>query len=889
VLLALMGGCGEGPAEEGASLAAPLTCSPTTYEAEAVTKSTGGESPPGWNIWTNGYVATQHAFGSGKTTVTVRAAGSKAAGVWPNMVVSIGGQVIGSAVVSSESYSEYTFSATTTEGTREIRIEFTNDYYQNGEDRNLFVDKFTITCEGGSGGAGGNGGTSGNGGAGNGGTSNGGTGNGGAGNGGTGNGGTSGSGTIPGSATLSFQTDWGSGYCANVDVKNDGTATSTSWLARLDLKQSTISNVWNAKLSGSAGVVNAEPMDYNAKIPASQTTSFGFCANATGPNYKPSLLGVTIYGASGGSGGSGGQGGTAGSSGQGGTAGQGGAGQGGASGEGGTAGSAGQGGTTGEGGAAGEGGTSGEGGDGGTAGEGGTSGEGGASGGQAGTENGGSGGEGGAGDDSGDYEPPTGGYVIQSPVLADPELAIEHALSTADFYENARDAVGGGFYTYLNRQGQPTSTNKSFVVQSRNAYAFVRAFMLSGDEHYLDLARHALTFLYDHGWDPTYGGFYFQGDRFGNKVSDPSGSQSPKWSFVQHYALVGVNAMCEATRSSLDCGWLDTGIASLDQRLWDFRPGFIGYYNNASLDFTSRWGKGFTPTIDGITTHALHDYLLTNAAPRRARLLDLADAASDRFVPNMTAPGVKFGFPEEYDSNWNIDTGQRFGFVGHIYKTAWCLARAYQVDQRAKYRDGARQILLQMYEKGGFDKVNGAPNYSFYYDSGVASTDKEYWQLEQAILSGLYGHEIAATDAERAVFLEMADRSTLFYFTHLPDTVYGGIFFQTNASGSVVRTDKGDQWEGAYHDVELAYHLYVDGNLRFWRRPVTLYYRFEAAPNPRSFPLSPVPFPEGRLAISEVWHEGAPYEDFSPGTRELHLPAGVSGVFAVTFEYVPEP
>src|SRR5205814_41423 len=125
-----------------------------------------------------------------------------------------------------------------------------------------------------------------------------------------------------------------------------------------------------------------------------------------------------------------------------------------------------------------------------------------------------------------------------------------------------------------------------------------RAFMLTGDEHYLELARQGLSFLYAHAWDPVNGGFVFLGNQQGVPQPDPSGAQSPKWSFVQDYALVGINAMCEATHSTLDCGWLDTGNTSLE-RMWDSRPGFLGFFNNANQDFSGLRDKGFTPTVDG--------------------------------------------------------------------------------------------------------------------------------------------------------------------------------------------------------------------------------------------------------------------------------------------------
>ena len=808
-------GCTDAPPrEEVHSLALAATCTGSNYEAETITHSTGGSAKSGWNIWSNGYISTSHTFAGGTATIVVWAAGTSAQNVWPHMLVSVGSQIIGEASVNTSDYAAYTFTAVVPAGSREIRVQFDNDYYANNQDRNLLVDRFTISCEdAGGGGSGGStsGGKSGSGGAGQGGNAQGGVTDGGSGGiaGGLAAGGGNGGGTTPttGNGKLSITSDWGTGYCANVNVSNPGQAPASSWRAQLDTRQSRITNAWNAKFSGVSGQLTVTPIPDTEKIAAGASINFGFCASTMGA--QRALLGAVTLSVAGGSGGSGGS-----------------------------------------------------------------------------TSSGGSTASGGTG---GVYQPPTGGYVIKSSVLKQPDLAIARLLKTADFYAGAIDLEQGGFYTYLNRQGQPTSSNKSFVAESRDAYAFVRAFMLSGDEHYLDLAEHALKFLYEHGWDTQNGGFYFLGNRSGAKLPDPSGTQSPKWSFVQHYGLVGVSAMCEATRSALDCGWLDAGRASLHERMWDGRAGMLGYYSNANIDFSSRWDKGFTPTIDGITTHVLADYLISGGDAQRARFLALADAAADRMVVNMSAPGVKFAFPEEYDSNWNVLTSAKFGFVGHIYKTAWCLARAYMVDPQEKYRSAARKVLYAMYETGGFDKQNGAPNYSFNWDSGVNSTDKEYWQLEQAILSGLYNYAITSSEADRALYLEVADRSLEFYTKHLTDQQFGGIFFQTNASGSVVRTDKGDQWEGAYHDTELSYYLYLDANLRLWRRPVQLYYRFDAQDTGRSVVLTPTPIADSQLAIVRVTRDGAPYTDFDAASRTLRLPSGTAGVFGVTYQFVAGP
>ena len=40
-------------------------------------------------------------------------------------------------------------------------------------------------------------------------------------------------------------------------------------------------------------------------------------------------------------------------------------------------------------------------------------------------------------------------------------LSVKDIDQTADFYEKARDPTYGGFFTYLDRQGNATSTNNA--------------------------------------------------------------------------------------------------------------------------------------------------------------------------------------------------------------------------------------------------------------------------------------------------------------------------------------------------------------------------------------------------------------------------------------------
>ena len=112
-----------------------------------MTHSTGGAQDSGWNIWSNGNIATTASFGGGSTTLTVTAKGTSAGGVWPNMVVKVDGVQIGSATVNTASYAGYPFTVAPAAGSHSVSIEFTNDVLIGAEDRTCRRQAHPRLCE----------------------------------------------------------------------------------------------------------------------------------------------------------------------------------------------------------------------------------------------------------------------------------------------------------------------------------------------------------------------------------------------------------------------------------------------------------------------------------------------------------------------------------------------------------------------------------------------------------------------------------------------------------------------------------------------------------------------------------------------------------------------
>lgn len=476
-----------------------------------------------------------------------------------------------------------------------------------------------------------------------------------------------------------------------------------------------------------------------------------------------------------------------------------------------------------------------------------------------------------------------GPYTPVSEFITQPDTAAAFAVDCADFWTAARDDHGG-YFSFVDQQGGPTDdTTKAVVGQSRDAYGFARAFMLTGDEAYLDHAEHALEFLVEHGWVEEYGGWLFTLDETGepSALDEEWDPNTFKWGFVQHYALVGLAAMCEATRDETWCGWLDEGRRVLDEQMWDAEH--LGYFESADLDGSSPSGKGFTTTVDAFTTHGLSLALGDDAAAHEPRAIDLADLMVEHLVGSLDDNEI--GISEEFSDDWTPISWWQWTEPGHVLKTAWSLTRAHGLEPREEYLDGSIALVRDMLDKGGYDAEYGGPYASCTTTTGQCPDDhKVYWVLEQGVVAGLSLYPLVDDEALRADLLRMADGSASFYADHLVDQQFGETFNETSRDGLTLTVEeKGDLYKAGYHSVELGYFAYLYGSLHIHGSPVTLHYNFEATEQERTLAVRPLSMRPGELVIASVHLDGQPYAAFDSAALTLDLPAGTGGVFEVTF------
>ncbi len=114
-------------------------------EKAAIRTEGGPASGGGWNLWSNGHVGQPVRIATGgEYGVVVRAWGSPAGGVWPEMALLVDGRAVKTVNVDQVEARDYSFQVELTTGDHEIAAAFLNDGLIGNEDRNLYLARITI-------------------------------------------------------------------------------------------------------------------------------------------------------------------------------------------------------------------------------------------------------------------------------------------------------------------------------------------------------------------------------------------------------------------------------------------------------------------------------------------------------------------------------------------------------------------------------------------------------------------------------------------------------------------------------------------------------------------------------------------------------------------------
>ena len=431
------------------------------------------------------------------------------------------------------------------------------------------------------------------------------------------------------------------------------------------------------------------------------------------------------------------------------------------------------------------------------------------------------------------------------------------------WYKYAPDKKYGAFYTTLSRQWQPMPPwDKMPAMISRQIFSFSTAYLLSGEDKYLEIARKAVDYLLKYGWDKEYGGWFALLTRTGEPKDTHKGAAAQIYSNVgltQYYFVTGDKRALAPVLKSVEI-----------HKTYAHDEEFDGYYMGLNRDLS------VSDSSKAKHSHYGQGSLLPNLilATRDSEIVNFAEHLADLSIQRMIDPvdGWVLGYPTRFDRDWKynpyIVEGTESVYLGANSTAALFFLRLYHLTGKESYLKYGKAVGDKLC-RYGFDAEQGA----WYHSVAKAppyqpvGRQKIHWwiQIYGAFLQLQLYH---LTQEEQ--YLERFRKSELFYDRYMVDHEYGGVFIGVYLDGSLIGDGrKAAPWQTSYHEIEHGFLNYLYLNLYVNKQPVILHFKLNG---PGKHFVSPVDDPSVR--ISEVRINGKPWTEFDAQERSVTLPPG---------------
>lgn len=433
---------------------------------------------------------------------------------------------------------------------------------------------------------------------------------------------------------------------------------------------------------------------------------------------------------------------------------------------------------------------------------------------------------------------------------------------------------------------------------SRLVYGLASAYLLTGEDRFLEGAEKGTDYLRDHMrfFDPDediiywYHGILVSGDREQKLLTSEFGDDYDSLPmYEQIYALAGPTQTFRVTGDPKILYDIEKTIELFEKYYKDNeKGGYFSHIDPITFDPRSpmldkgnnRAKKNWNSVGDHAPAYLINLYLATGEEKYLEFLTYTADTIAKHFPDYENSPFVQERFFEDWSHDTTWGWQQNRAVVGHNLKIAWNLMRIHHVSPQDRYTELARKIAEVMPDAGSdrqrggwYDVVErvlgeGEKNHRFVWHDR-----KAWWQQEQAILAYL----ILNGSLREEIYLKHAREAASFYNAFFLDHDDGGVYFNTLANGLPYLLGnerfKGSHSMSAYHSIELCYLSAVYTNLLITGKPLDLYFK----PKPNSFKdnilrVSPDILPHGRVNITSVEINGRAYNDFNAESHTVKLP-----------------
>ncbi|TVX93587.1 AGE family epimerase/isomerase [Paenibacillus agilis] len=478
---------------------------------------------------------------------------------------------------------------------------------------------------------------------------------------------------------------------------------------------------------------------------------------------------------------------------------------------------------------------------------------------------------------------------------------IQQIKELGDFYLHAQfgtDEIDYKNYrTSLNLEGQHTTNFRQETdTISRLVYGFATAYMMTGEECYLEAADKGTEYLIKHLCnskpDDNTAFWYHALDQAPDKekkifASEFGDDYDAIPAYEQIYALAGPTQTYRITGNPQILDVIEKTINLFDKYFLDKeREGYFSHIDPINFDPRNetlghnRARKNWNSVGDHAPAYLINLVLATDNDRYKQMLEYTADTITKYFPDYANSPFVQEKFHEDWSHDQTWGWQQNRAVVGHNLKIAWNLMRMHSMFDKDEYVALAEKIAELMPEAGGdqqrggwYDVVERTLAEGETYHRFAWHDRKAWWQQEQGILAYL----ILAGILNKEEYLKLARESSSFYNAWFLDHESGGVYFNVLANGLPyllgTERNKGSHSMSGYHSFELTYLASVYSNLLVTKQPMQFFFK----PNPaglenRILRVQPDILPAGSVQITAVTIDGKAYDKFDAEALTIELP-----------------
>jgi mannose/cellobiose epimerase-like protein (N-acyl-D-glucosamine 2-epimerase family) len=454
------------------------------------------------------------------------------------------------------------------------------------------------------------------------------------------------------------------------------------------------------------------------------------------------------------------------------------------------------------------------------------------------------------------------------------------------------------YRTYLHLAGAKKTDDflQETDTVSRLVYGFASAFLMTGEDRFLEAAERGTEYLRDHMrfYDPDedliywYHGIQKKGNREQKLFTSEFGDDYDAIpAYEQIYALAGPIQTYRVTGDPRILKDAEMTVDLFDKFFLDREGGgYFSHIDPITLDpraeslGRNRARKNWNSVGDHAPAYLINLYLATGEQKYADFLEYTFDTIAKYFPDYENSPFVQEKFHEDWSPDQSWGWQQNRAVVGHNLKIAWNLMRMQSLKSKEEYVALAEKIAKLMpavgsdRQRGGwYDVVERVLEPGDEQHRFVWHDRKAWWQQEQAILAYL----ILFGLIQNPEYEKQAREVAAFYNVFFLDHDDGGVYFNVLANGLPYLMGnerfKGSHSMSGYHSTELCYLSAVYTNLLIKKQPMDFYFK----PMPNSFKdnilrVQPDILPAGSIRIGACWIDGEPYSNFDAAALTVKLP-----------------